>query len=105
MATLEQVLEQNVNRGICISEFALTAFYENDPLYWATEDADDVVRYAEDSYSGEFFSDVDFAREMADNCGFIQSDEWPYSCIDWEQAARELMFDYYENDGCYFRSL
>lgn len=30
---------------------------------------------------------------------------WPNTCIDWEQAARELMCDYSESNGYYFRSL
>ena len=105
MATIAEVLEENVNRGICISEAALEAFYENDPLYYATEEADNICRMAEDAYAGEFFSDEEFAQEMANNCGFIQSSEWPYCCVDWEQAARELMFDYYENDSFYFRHI
>lgn len=37
----------------------------------------------------------DFAQEEADSLGLISSEvKWPYTCIDWEQAARELQQDY-----------
>jgi antirestriction protein len=37
----------------------------------------------------------DYARELADDIGAINSDAgWPSSCIDWKQAARELAMDY-----------
>jgi antirestriction protein len=104
MATLEEVLKENDARGICISEAALEAFYTNDAHYYATEEADNVCRMAEDALIGEFSSDEEFAQDMADNCGLMtQEAVWPYTCIDWEYAARELMYDYYENDGFYFR--
>lgn len=38
---------------------------------------------------------VDYARELADDCGLIKDDAvWPATCIDWERAARELQMDY-----------
>lgn len=37
----------------------------------------------------------DWARELAEDIGLIKSDvAWPYTCIDWERAARELQMDY-----------
>lgn len=37
----------------------------------------------------------DYAEELADDCGMIPEDaKWPLNCIDWEQAARELRYDY-----------
>jgi hypothetical protein len=37
-----------------------------------------------------------YAQELADDCGMLNSkgDSWPYTCIDWERAARELQQDY-----------
>ena len=58
-----------------------------------------------DSYSGEFKDDEAFAREQAESCGAIDEDaKWPQTCIDWEQAAKELMWDYEESGGYYFRN-
>lgn len=49
-----------------------------------------------DSYQGEWDSEEDFARELAEDLGLINDDAtWPNSCIDWEEAAGELfMGDY-----------
>lgn len=50
--------------------------------------------YAE-RYAGYAESDIEFAQQQWED---TRSDEpiteWPYSCIDWEHAARELMYDY-----------
>lgn len=43
---------------------------------------------------------------MAEQLGDVPKDNhWPLYCIDWEWAARELMMDYAEQDGYYFRNL
>lgn len=60
---------------------------------------------AEEAYCGEFGDDEAFAMDMAENIGFEQPNNWPYNCIDWEQASRDLMYDYFEVDGHYFRNL
>lgn len=45
----------------------------------------------EDSYIGEYDSMKDFALEYADMTDAIDEHaKWPYSCIDWDYAAREL---------------
>lgn len=36
-----------------------------------------------------------YAMELADDIGAVDTNAgWPMSCIDWEQAARELQMDY-----------
>ncbi len=60
----------------------------------------------EESYSGQFTSDEDFAQDMAEQLGSIDKNAtWPQTCIDWEYAAREFMCDYSEEGGYYFRNL
>jgi len=60
----------------------------------------------DEAYYGHYRSDEDFAQEMADQIGAISKDvSWPYTCIDWEYAAKELMYDYSESNGHYFRNL
>lgn len=60
----------------------------------------------EESYSGQFTSDEEFARQMAEDTSEMPKDsQWPMYCIDWEYAARELMMDYMEQDGYYFRNV
>ena len=60
---------------------------------------------AEEAYAGDFDSDKDFAMDMAEQIGFENPSNWPYNCIDWEFAGKELMYDYFEVDGHYFRNL
>lgn len=37
----------------------------------------------------------DYARELAEDIGAVDPNaSWPYTCIDWEKAARELSTDY-----------
>lgn len=37
----------------------------------------------------------DYAQELADDIGAVPDNvTWPLTCIDWEQAARELRMDY-----------
>jgi hypothetical protein len=38
---------------------------------------------------------VEYAQQFADDIGAVNSEaSWPNTCIDWEQAARELQMDY-----------
>jgi DNA repair exonuclease SbcCD ATPase subunit len=50
----------------------------------------------------------EYAQEFAEDIGAIDRNAaWPFSCIDWEQAARELQMDYtsceYQGDTYLFR--
>ena len=61
--------------------------------------ADEASGYAADWQHGEtlirdsYFKD--YAQELADDIGAIDNNaSWPLTCIDWDQAARELRMDY-----------
>ena len=61
--------------------------------------ADEASGYAADWPHGEtlirdsYFKD--YAMELADDIGAIDNNaSWPLTCIDWDQAARELQMDY-----------
>lgn len=59
----------------------------------------------DEAYQGEYKDDQDFAQETAESIGAIDKDaKWPMGCIDWEFAARELMYDYSDHNGYYFRN-
>ena len=55
-----------------------------------------------DNYCGKWDSFKDYAQEMAGDYRPFGADSetarvlesWPYNCIDWDQAARELEYDY-----------
>jgi antirestriction protein len=62
------------------------------------------IPHFQESYSGKFDSDEEFAQDFADNIGAIDREaKWPQTCIDWEWAAKELMYDYSESNGYYFQ--
>jgi len=55
--------------------------------------------YAADWHHGEalirdsYFTE--YAQQLADDMGAVPDDAaWPLTCIDWQQAARELKMDY-----------
>lgn len=62
--------------------------------------ASEAADYAPDWEYGEtlirdsYFTD--YARELADELGMTADStiQWPFTCIDWDQAARELRMDY-----------
>ena len=76
-------------------------------LGYIAETGDDELKDFDEAYNGEWSSDEEFAQDMAENTGALEGTggHWPLTCIDWEWAARELMMDYFEVDGHYFRSM
>lgn len=72
----------------------------------AAIDCDVNLSDIDEAYNGEHDSDADFAEDMADQLGYIPKDvSWPFTCIDWDSAAVDLMHDYNSSNGHYFRSL
>ena len=59
---------------------------------------------ARDAYQGQYDSDIDFTMELLESCGDIPKDLPSYIHIDWEGTARDIMMDYSEHNGFYFRA-
>ena len=60
----------------------------------------------EEAYAGEHNSDLDFAQQLGDDIGLLSGMDESLQCyFDWESWARDLMFDYFESNGHYFRNL
>lgn len=59
----------------------------------------------EEAYQGEYNSDEDFVEQLLEDIGVIPDDLPGYVHIDWEATAREVMYDYFESEGHYFRNL
>jgi len=65
-----------------------------------------------DDENGPFIHENDFkeyAQELADDIGAIDPKAgWPLNCIDWDQAAKELAYDYtsvqWDGDTYLYRS-
>ena len=58
--------------------------------------------YVNNFYCGEYSSDEDFVQEFYEND--IPFNLPHFVVIDWESTARNIMFDYFESGGHYFRS-
>jgi len=65
---------------------------------------EEAVSAAEDAYSGSFDSPEDFAEDLADQTGMLESmPENLRYYFDFEKFSRDLMMgDYFESDGHYF---
>lgn len=59
---------------------------------------------AREAYSGQFNNDIDFTMELLESCGDMPKDLPHYIHIDWERTARDIMYDYSEDNGYYFRN-
>lgn len=95
----EAVLEMMEQEGINDSMLeAVKAYMELN----STDDLSDF----EESYAGAFSDDAEFAQDMAENIGAVDDKAtWPNNCIDWEEAGKQLMYDYSEQSGFYFRNI
>ena len=49
----------------------------------------------EDAFCGIYDSEGDFAQELAVETSQIDLSVWPASCIDWDYAAMEIMYDHW----------
>ena len=92
------------------------------PAYFAFCRNWDEVQTADDfteAFAGIHSSAEDYAMQLAEDCAGSREElemqsRWPFNCIDWEQAARELeiggdiwVSDYLESEGGYavFRNI
>ena len=67
---------------------------------------DELANYHENNYAGKYDNERDFAQEYAESVGdenAVPEHMRPY--IDWEHYARELMYDYWQSNGHYWRSV
>ena len=89
-----------------IDREAMTAFYGNQSSYFDKEEPEDVEESFRDAYVGWFESEEDFAVHLSDCVIDTRELVWPLNCIDWREAAREMLYDgFWTDNGYYFRSL
>jgi len=67
-------------------------------------EADDGLEDFEEAYEGEWGNDEQFVGDLLNDTGDLP-DLPPYIHIDWERTARDVMMDYSEENGYYFRNL
>ncbi|MEI8208358.1 MAG: antirestriction protein ArdA [Methylococcales bacterium] len=57
----------------------------------------------EEVYYGKYDSDINFAEQWADDTDSYNAElTWPHDCIDWDQAARNLMQEFTSHKHHYF---
>jgi antirestriction protein len=84
---------------------AVESSYLDEAVFMAAVKLDIPAEMVEELYQGEYECDRDFAYSLAEDLGLLQEEvQWPYTCVDWDHAARELMYDYGAHDGHYFRT-
>ena len=59
----------------------------------------------DEAYSGTYKDDEAFTEDLLEQTGDLPSDLPAYIHIDWESTARDIMMDYSEANGHYFRNL
>lgn len=95
----EKILKQMEEYGIDDNQLdACTAYLSN------FNDDTDLVDFGE-AYQGEYKDDEDFTMQSLEDIGVIPKDLPQYIHINWITTAEEVMYDYFEVDGYYFRSL
>lgn len=90
--------------------FELAEAYQNSSydldVFEAAHECDVDLNDIDEAYSGVFKDNEDFAYNTAEQLSAIDKNaSWPNKCIDWKHAAKELMLDYSESNGHYFRNL
>jgi antirestriction protein len=65
------------------------------------EEADALI----EEYCGHYDSDEAFTQQLLEDTDGLPKDLPAYIHIDWEWTAKEIMMDYREHDGHYFRSV
>lgn len=97
--------EYDINPRYWAYKQAVEASYLDAEVFEAAAELDIEPDMAEELYQGEHGSDEDFAYQLADDFGLVpEGSNWPSSYIDWSTAARDLMMDYGESGGHYFRT-
>ena len=59
----------------------------------------------EEAYQGKYLSDEDFVRVIVEETVSELQNLPNYIYIDWERTAHDVMMDYFEVAGYYFRSM
>lgn len=76
-----------------------------DCIGYNDEEIDEVIEKVEETYNGEFESDIDFTQNLLEDCGDIPENLPSYIHIDWVSTTRDIMFDYSTSNNHFFRNL
>ncbi len=77
----------------------------DEEIFEAAKECGIELENVDEAYNGEYRDDEEFAQQLLEDIGSIPADFPVYIHIDWEHTAREIMMDYLEDNGYYFRCL
>jgi hypothetical protein len=84
---LAELIDEARDRGIPVQ---VVAHWVSDGN--STADTREFLDGLQDAYCGHFDTGADYAQHLADEIGSAPADTWPYNCLDWERAWRELQY-------------
>jgi Antirestriction protein (ArdA) len=85
---LAELVHAATDRGIPLPVLAYWVNDGND-----THDADELLDRLQDAFCGRWDSGADYAQDLASEISDqLDTCTWPYSCIDWGHAFRELQY-------------
>lgn len=84
-----------------IEQEALTTWLNNDISIFNGNDAEDIVEKFRNEYQGHYYSEVDFAEQLADECYLPDMPEMAQRYFDYEKFSRDLFLggNYYFLEG------
>jgi hypothetical protein len=69
------------------------------------EDPQEIGNEFQDAYQGEYSDDEEFTRELLESTGYLPADLPDWIKIDFQETWDcGLSYDYFENNGFYFRN-
>jgi antirestriction protein len=89
-------------KNCCYDEDVIESFINSIGTYDTIEE---IIEKVEESYSGEYSSDIKFVQELLESTGDIPKNLPNYIHIDWESTARDIMYDYSTGNNHYFRNI
>ena len=86
-------------------DYYSNSHYDDMDIWEAARDCSIEFSNVDESYAGQFYGDEEFAQDLCEQLGEIPKDLPSYIHIDWESTASELMYDFCESNGHYFRNM
>lgn len=86
----------------CDVLYSKNNYYDID-VFKAAYDCDIPFEDVNEYYAGQWDDDEDFVQNLLEQTGDLPRDLPHYIHIDWRSTARDIMTDYTESNGHYFR--
>ena len=82
----------------------IDASHYDEDVFEAARECGIELESVNEAYSGYWRDDEEFVQDLLESTGDLPKLPF-YIHVDWESTARDIMMDYCEHDGHYFRNL